>query len=432
MTPVHPLIRYAFYVFVFSIPLEYPDRTIPVEVHTITGALLILTALLQPRECFRRPHAAFLWLAVFLWLYVSRGLFSEHVADAAKLLGNFALVACVFWVAQNLMRQSRVTRSALVAFALGCAVVAGLQLLNVATTTEVDSEGSIRVTVFDQDANLLGANMTMALVVVIGLAQQALRLKTWRHSRAAAIAVATAPMLLFAHAVLRSGSRGAVLAAVAGLLMLPLRPGRAPRVVGRAIVGGLTAAVIGWLAITAGPLAHRFANAEGGNLAGREHLYPEAWAMFLDRPVLGWGPVDNTYELGMRTASFAIGGEKDQRERKDPHNLLLDLLTATGVVGAVPLLMCLALCVGMAWRGRASPYGTLPLALLAASLVISLDVNWLATKQLWLACAYAVASGRWVDARRRVVVAARAAGGRRASPLRGVAVPDLFGNVHRA
>src|SRR5712691_4805654 len=56
---INRFVRWGFYAFVFSIPLEYPDRTIPVELHTITGALFLVIALLQPSVCFRRPPAAF-------------------------------------------------------------------------------------------------------------------------------------------------------------------------------------------------------------------------------------------------------------------------------------------------------------------------------------------------------------------------------------
>ena len=417
---VHPLVQGAFYAFMFSIPLEHPDRTIPLEVHTVTACVLLMVAALQPKACFRRPHAAFWWLAGFLWLYVARGLFSDHAAEAAKLLGNFVLVGFVFWVAQNLLEYDSVSRRALGSFAAGCAVIAVLQVLGIATSTVIESTGGIRTTVFDQDENLLGANMALALIAVIGLGLQ-------RHGRdrptgrAAFVLLAGAPVLLLGDGLLMSGSRGAALAAFAGLLMLPLQHGRGLLMARRVAVGGSAALALAWFVVTATPLASRFTMAEAGNLAGREHLYPEAWAMFLERPVLGWGPVDNAYELGMRTASFAIGGERDQQIRKDPHDLLLDLLTETGIVGTVPALMCLLLCVAAAWRGRASPAGTVPLALMAASLVVSLDVNWLATKQLWLVCAYAVAAGR--VARRR--------GGEHAGAVCGVPVSHVLGDLHR-
>src|SRR2546430_4868572 len=54
--------------------------------------------------------------------------------------------------------------------------------------------------------------------------------------------------------------------------------------------------------------------------------------MAAERPLVGWGPVNNKYELGIRL---------DERihRRRDAHNLLLEVLTATGAFGAVPFLV---------------------------------------------------------------------------------------------
>src|SRR2546426_8421459 len=45
----------------------------------------------------------------------------------------------------------------------------------------------------------------------------------------------------------------------------------------------------------------RFTEAvEGGALAGRERIYPSLLQMSRERPLIGWGPVNNKYELGLR------------------------------------------------------------------------------------------------------------------------------------
>src|SRR5713226_2735741 len=58
---VLPLIPWAFYTYVFSLLFEMPNRRIPFELPTLIGCLFLLTALLQPRVCFRRLPTAF-WL----------------------------------------------------------------------------------------------------------------------------------------------------------------------------------------------------------------------------------------------------------------------------------------------------------------------------------------------------------------------------------
>src|SRR6266851_8355382 len=130
--------------------------------------------------------------------------------------------------------------------------------------------------------------------------------------------------------------------------------------------GVVTVLVIGLLAysaFTATVMRNRLeATAETGTLAGREQLWPSLVDMFLEKPLVGWGPVNNQYEVATRTTDMA-------REHRDAHNLWLELLTAEGLAGAVPFLIGLGICIVAAWRGRSSPYGIVPFALIALFLV---------------------------------------------------------------
>jgi O-antigen ligase len=125
-----------------------------------------------------------------------------------------------------------------------------------------------------------------------------------------------------------------------------------------------------------------------GNLAGREQLYPALWTMFLERPVLGWGPVTNTYELAERI------GER-QRPYRAAHNIVLELLTATGLVGTLPFLIGGWLCTRRAWRARRTIHGVLPLALLFSVFLSNMSGDWIASKLIWIVLAFAYASGQW-------------------------------------
>jgi O-antigen ligase len=149
---------------------------------------------------------------------------------------------------------------------------------------------------------------------------------------------------------------------------------------------------------------------ETGSLSGREQIYPTAWEMVRERPIVGWGPIDNTYELGQRVAGFTIGEHNAAgvaaKPYKDTHNLTLDVLTSTGIVGATPLFLCIASCIGAAWTARRGPRGTTPLSLVTVVLMLSMDANWSASKQGWLMLSYAAASRRRVRVAQRASVAA--------------------------
>src|SRR5437762_14231500 len=82
------------------------------------------------------------------------------------------------------------------------------------------------------------------------------------------------------------------------------------------------------------------------------------------------------------------------REHCDAHNLLLELFPALALAGAVPFLLGLEISVVAAWRGRTSPYGIVPLALIALFLVANVSTNLVAYKPFWWVLALALASGQ--------------------------------------
>src|SRR5205814_6487987 len=124
-----------------------------------------------------------------------------------------------------------------------------------------------------------------------------------------------------------------------------------------------------------------------GQLAGRERIYPALAVMVRERPVLGWGPVENQYELQRRLQDPGY-------VKRDAHNLVLELLTTTGVAGTIPFLIGLAACIRSAWRSRLGPAGGLPSAMLVTMLTGTMSGTWIASKILWLVLAHAHAAGR--------------------------------------
>jgi O-antigen ligase len=124
---------------------------------------------------------------------------------------------------------------------------------------------------------------------------------------------------------------------------------------------------------------------EEGDVARRERIYPTAFEMFQEKPLLGWGPITSTYELGMRLGH-------PEEETKNPHNLILFGLVSTGIVGSLPLFIGIGFAALSAWKTRHGPHGILPLAMLVAVLVANMSGLWLFNKLHWLVMAYALSS----------------------------------------
>lgn len=381
------LLRLAFYFFVFSIPFEMPHRTIPLEIPTLTGSVFLLATLIQPSAAYRRIPGAFLWFVVYLWVFglstlVNRG---EHLSLVITQFLLLLQLILILWAGTNLLRDRQVMRGALLALALACTVRAAMQVFGIAASETALWTGGVRVTVLGQNPNLSAIILSAGLVTVLNLRP---RLIAWPI--AAMIGVA----------LIQTGSRGGLACAAAGILAL-LWQGRTPWARVRSLLFGLAAlALLALGAWRSDMLRHRMeAAALSGSLAGREEIYPAALNMIAERPWLGWGPTENQFEIGKR-----IGEMK--KERRDAHNMVLELLSATGLVGAIPFLIGLGLCVVGAWRARRGALHMLPFALLVTVLVGTMSGTWIASKILWLAMAVALAAGQTVrDAERRVCAA---------------------------
>ena len=93
---INPLLRAAFYLFVLSIPFEMPQRSIPIEIPTLTGAFFLLATLIQPSAAYRRIPGA------LLWIMVTAVVNTEGVSRNARLAVFATLfVVVLIWVGRG-------------------------------------------------------------------------------------------------------------------------------------------------------------------------------------------------------------------------------------------------------------------------------------------------------------------------------------------
>jgi O-antigen ligase len=380
---INPLVLWAFLVVAFSMPIEYPTP-LPTQIHTVAACVFLLTALLQPSLCFRRPPAAVWWVSAYLWIYFVVTLFSAHPTGSSKPFLHFLVGGLLLWTSSNLLRDPRIGRAALASFVLGSATLAGFELAGIGLST-FDPDDRARHTVFGQDPNFVGGHMALALVALLGFVAAS--------RRAWPIPFAVGVGALLAHSLLTAASRGAFAGTVAGLLGFAAA-GPTPRSVLRHLsVAVLVASGLVWAGSGFESARRRVETAVvTGQMSGRERIYHEAWQMIVERPVLGWGPMDARYELRLRTASREIEQVRKSPLERDAHNLVLEALMTAGLVGTIPFLTAIGLCVLAAWRGRAGPYGATPFALIAAIVVLGMSSTWSMSKEAWLFFGYGLAA----------------------------------------
>src|SRR5205085_1949965 len=120
--------------------------------------------------------------------------------------------------------------------------------------------------------------------------------RTWRRL------LVGAPLIgLLAIAVADTGSRGGILALAAGILAFMCQGGTLGNRIRNVAIAMFVIAAIAVAAYQSEVMRNRFEDTlETGTLTGRERIYPAVVGMIVDRPLFGWGPANNKYELGIR------------------------------------------------------------------------------------------------------------------------------------
>src|SRR5262245_40080837 len=324
---VNPLVRGAFYVFIFSLLFEWPERPIPMEIPTLIGFIYLAFTLLQPKVCYRYfPKELWFYAVYVLFLTLLCG-FVKRQDDAIKLLTLIVQIFFLMWSGYNLMRYERITKTALLTLVISCSTLSAMQLLGVAATQWAFYDAVSRTSVLGQNPNNMANNISLGLVALMGFAFGRNKTSPWAKYVAAALAV------IMVGAIIDTGSRGALLALGIGFAAFAIR-GKTlwakakSLVIVLAVLGGLVLAVL-----QTPSLASRYKRTLSGNdMSGRENIFPTAWGMFKEKPFIGWGPIDNMYELDSRLQ--IMNGVLGIPERhKDTHNMFLEVMNSSELLG---------------------------------------------------------------------------------------------------
>ncbi len=375
------VVRWLFYAFVFSLPFETLGEGL-LEPTTIIGGLLVASALFQPALFLRWPPKGFWCFIAYLYVFALLSA-TEPAEYRALTIQNVILLAqltLLGWIGFCVLRHEKTAERALLTFAGGCAALSLLQVSGVVGRPVEADAVIVRFTAFGFHPNNLARILMLGLLALIGLSFG--RGKSLVRS----LLIAGPFVVLIGAALLQTGSRGALLALGIGLMTLVLRGGtffsKALNGVGLLVLLGLLVLA----ALQSDVMRARFVNTiEAGDVARREEIYPNAWRMFLEKPIFGWGPIHSTYELGTRLAHI-------DEETKNPHNLFLFGLVSTGFLGALPLFIGIGFAIVSAWKSRRGAHSILPFTMVVAVMIANMSGLWLFNKLHWLVMGYAFAS----------------------------------------
>ncbi len=371
-------IRYLFYLFVLSIPVESASGETVAAIGAISmifGMALMGAALLQPGVCFNLPPGAFWYFVGYFVLCLTLAFTQnlDYLRPALTRLFTFAQMLVLMWICFNLLRYPEICKGAFLSLVAGCLVLSVMQVAGVGTV----DVGHGRSSMSGANANTVGATLSLGLIALVGITYG----RTMVDRRLKLIAWVVFPII--GTAIIMTGSRGALLALMFGIALLLLRGGTWRD---KLKIGSIALLAVGFLVVTALSDEAMRTRLERsfylGDTAGRDKIHAQAWAMFFEKPLLGWGPVYNLVELGSRLGMTT----------RDPHSLYLSVLTETGLFGSMLFFCGLGLLGRAAWQARLRIEGALPIAMLGCLLAFNLTGSWHWRKLFWFTAAYVLAS----------------------------------------
>ena len=334
-----------------------------------------------------REHSRLLLvLALFtVWLSLSV-LWATNAYEAENGLQTWLLAALAFVVVLTALKSPRDVTIIATAFIGGAvaSVIYGIATGALSAATAEAGEAG-RFTGGGGDANVQAAGFLVAMFLCAGLWS----LARSRVARLSLLVAFISVTIGFFATQSRGGFISLAFAAVTGFVLLPSQRKR--------LLGLAAAACVGLGVIAAanpGALV-RITNF-GGGTSGRSEIWTVAWKIFTDHPWVGIGLSNfQTVEPRYTLKSGAI--TRVELISEDPHlvhNVYLQLLTETGVVGALIFLVVIAGCLRASWLaahqfdaiGRVR-YGDLAravlmaeIAMLSAQFFISDGEDW----RLWI------------------------------------------------
>lgn len=280
-----------------------------------------------------------------VWSYVGlRGGAAIDRSAAIVELVKLAGLACFFLAGAAAGARDDRARFAVQAAVLAGAIF-GLWAIYAAATGAVFQTQGRRLEALFLNPNTAGALFAALFVLAVAV--------FWRQAggrRRGAAWMWGAAAFVLAVALLNTGSRGALLAALAALLALfglrlakgSVKPTRA---LAAAVAGTLVLAAI--LMLAGDRVVDRFFHAEA-DAPIRYAIWDAHWRAFQASPLLGYGL--GTFEAVNRSLLTA-GDFETLAHLRAPLNVYLQWLEEGGLLGAAPMFLCIAAIIAGAARG---------------------------------------------------------------------------------
>ncbi|HQG77405.1 MAG TPA: O-antigen ligase family protein [Bacteroidales bacterium] len=368
--------RLALYIFFFSINFEVWD---PLgtnglfSIAKLTGYVYLITMLPELFSFItKKENRQFINpLILFFTILTIVNLFS---IDAN--LGNFfhltifQNIVVMYILINHEQEDPCILEKGMLSFALGSLVLA--VLYNMGIGVEISENGQVKI--FEDNQNSIGLRSSVASIILIhNILINPLKIGYSRF-------LLLIPLLLIFELLAVSASRSAALAFVTAFIAggFLIKTGKTW------IKFLIMIFTIGFLIVAINLLLQHevfrmrvMATIWEGDLSGRDIIWHNIFPLILDKPILGAGTV------GYETYSFMVFGEL-----KSPHNVFLEILCYTGIIGLAIYMLFLYRIFMRSYRLFRQKKLILPLLLLIPVVAALTSGQILNVKIGWLIFAY--------------------------------------------
>jgi len=381
-----------FYCLILTLPFEELYTIAGVSITKLAGLLFFIVSLMEWRTFYEKVPGALVVLLGFIGIGLAVDLATYAQVDffAINQFSRFILIWWLMLAAYNLALNNRFDRvvgiiyAGSLLFAIFQSLSLGGSSLNLYEEAIYGEKGS-RVSVLGTNPNF--ATIYIAVGVLFGLVY-GLNLTKTRITYRILFLLGTGVGF---YAMLKTGSRGGLLALGGGVLSLAFTARQWKRTVISLFTVACVIVVMG-VAVAKNPyLAARFrASAETGNTSGRDKIWEQAVRLSAESPLYGFGASMQGVKLGEKVGSTL----------KATHNLLLSVLLGSGLAGLLCFLYPYAHAFKSIWSCRAESTGRIVFAWFALASLGSMTANLEITKWFWIVLALSLAAGK-VYARRQ-------------------------------
>lgn len=374
-------IRYSFLLlFTFTLPFLNWDPLGISSSFTVVkffGLIYFLFSLTNISYHFSLRNIKYpLFILFFIWAYLAIQAIFIHWPGSSTNILNFSYLQniALFWLVSNdLIHNKGLSNKIVISLICGVLVMFFLITQGIGIDSEISLDSStVRLSFFGSNPNSLGnyAATSLSLIVYMLLNRQQFFGKfTW-------VLLVTIPIFLFLIGF--SGSRGALLITIVGILPLFIMRGRKPLQSFIFMIVGVFVIYLLIEQILSSDIMQKrvVAAIEEGSLGGREEIWRISFDIFNDYP-LGVGQDGLEYLMAQKLGASM-----------DTHNLFIFFLVTAGIIGFLAYLIYAYILLRKSFFYYKQFHDPLLLSLMMIYLILALKTGGaINSKFLWLIAA---------------------------------------------